>query len=415
MKRFLIFFAVFALASAGLFSEELSEDGNRITAVSVTGLKRTKPHVVEGPLQKFIGRDAGSLDKNEVIAIIQATGVVEPLTVEIEDNLDGKGKTLAITVRDKWSIFPVPFFGISQSGWSVGGAFMDTNFLGRKDMLMVTGSGGTGGWMANAMYFHSPDMVGEFGWSATGMFLWQDKENVDQTNKRVLRRYNSMTINPSVGVSYKLTDLFTPTFGIAYKGVLLRDTDNPVNAPEGDMHGITFSPGIGIKHNTWDGYFLNEQSASLKYDYTLVIGGPDVHTISLNGTYNYSFIPGFRIMGKSAIILGTPSASPFFEASPINASVNILPQTYSAVDYSSLSIELEKSLYKFKWGLISISAGYQIVYSNSELLHNQFDHGPVAMAHLFLNRVAIPAIGLGGSYNVDKNTWQYAFSVGMTF
>ncbi|GHV33677.1 hypothetical protein AGMMS4952_25800 [Spirochaetia bacterium] len=88
------------------------------------------------------------MGENEVIAVIQATGAVEPLTVEIEDNPDGNGKTLAITVRDKWSIFPVPFFGISQSGWSVGGAFMDTNFLGRKDMLMVTGSGGTSGWMA---------------------------------------------------------------------------------------------------------------------------------------------------------------------------------------------------------------------------------------------------------------------------
>jgi hypothetical protein len=120
-------------------------------------------------------------------------------------------------------------------------------------------------------------------------------------------------------------------------------------------------------------------------------------------------------MAKSAVIFATPSSSPFFESSPINATVNILPQTYSAVDYSSLSAELEKSLYKFKWGLISISAGYQIVYSNSELLRNQFDHGPVAMAHLFLNRVAIPAIGLGGAYNVSKNTWQYAFNVGMNF
>ncbi|GHU86963.1 hypothetical protein FACS189476_01450 [Spirochaetia bacterium] len=211
MKRAFIVFMAFVLISTGSFSQEPSDqlpdpagrDENTITAVSVTGLKRTKPHVVEGPLQIFIGRDAESLDKNEVIAIIQATGVVEPLTIEIEDNQDGNGKTLAITARDKWSIFPVPFFGLSQSGWSVGGAFMDTNFLGRKDMLMVTGSGGTGGWMANAMYFHSPDMAGEFGWSATGMFLWQDKENVDQTNKRVLRRYNSMTINPSVGISYK--------------------------------------------------------------------------------------------------------------------------------------------------------------------------------------------------------------------
>jgi hypothetical protein len=196
---------------------------------------------------------------------------------------------------------------------------------------------------------------------------------------------------------------------------MLRDTDSPVNAPEDGIQAISFTPGIGITHNTWDGYFLNEKSASLKYNYTLVIGDDDVHTVSFKGALNHSIIPGFRLTAKSGLIYATPSASPFFESTPINASVNILPQTYAAVDFASLSFGLEKHLFKFKFGAIAISAGYQAVYSHGEMLYHQFDHGPVAMAQMYLSRVAIPGIGLGGAYNVAKNTWQYAFNVGMVF
>jgi hypothetical protein len=196
---------------------------------------------------------------------------------------------------------------------------------------------------------------------------------------------------------------------------MLRDTDSPINAPEDGVQAISITPGIGITHNTWDGYFLNEKSASLKYNYTLVIDDDDVHKISLNAALNHSIIPGFRGTAKSAVIFATPSSSPFFESSPINASINILPQKYSAVDFSSLSLGLEKYLFKFKFGMVSVSAAYQAVYSNGNLLHNQFDHGPVAMLQMYFSRVAIPGMGLGAAYNVDKNTWQYAFNIGMMF
>jgi outer membrane protein assembly factor BamA len=264
------FLAVFLMIAAGLFSQE-----NIITAVSVSGLKRTKSYIIKRPLQKFIGRDAESIDINEVIAILQSATIVEPLAVEIENNQEGNGKTLAVTVREKWSVFPIPFFSINSSGWGIGGAFMDTNAFGIKDNMMLMGSYGTNGWMANIMYIHSPASVGSFGWNLMGMFLFQDKESVDQKDEEILRRFNSMTINPSIGLSYKLTDLITPSISVGYKNVMLRDTDSPVNAPENGVQAMSITPGIGILHNTWDGYFLNEKSASLKYNYTFIFSAKE--------------------------------------------------------------------------------------------------------------------------------------------
>jgi hypothetical protein len=375
---------------------------------------------LEKPLQKFIGRDAGTLDQNEVYAVVEGTGILETKSVEILDNHDGSGKTLAVTVKEKWSILPIPFGSINASGWSVGGIVMDTNAFGVKDTMMVMGLFGSGDITASLMYLHSPAGPGEFGWNAMGFFSLKENELTDQrdglgTDGQILRRYNSMSIRPSAGVSYQLTELVTAGLGLTYQNILLRDTENPLNAPEKGIQGISFSQNISIRHNAWDGFFLNEKSASLKYTSTIVIDDADVHSVSVNADFKHSFIPGFRIIAKSGAVFSTPSGSPFFESPPMSGAVNILPTSYSAASIAGISLGLEKSLLKFKFGVISFSAAYQAVYSHSDFLPHQFDHGPVAMLQMYFSRVAMPGVGLGASYNVSKNVWQYAFNAGMTF
>jgi hypothetical protein len=224
-----------------------------------------------------------------------------------------------------------------------------------------------------------------------------------------------MSINPTIGLSYKLSDHITPGLSLSYRYIQLRDIENPINAPENGAQGITLSPNIGIRYNTWDGYFLNEKSASLKYNYTLVIDDDDVHSVSLNAAFNHSIIPGFRFIAKGGMTFSTPSASPFFVSSPASAGVNIISGTYSANHFVGGSLGLEKYLFKLKFGAISLSAAYQAVYSYGDLLKSQFDHGAAAMVQMYFSGLALPAMGLGEAYNVDKNTWQFAFNMGMAF
>jgi hypothetical protein len=34
---------------------------------------------------------------------------------------------------------------------------------------------------------------------------------------------------------------------------------------------------------------------------------------------------------------------------------------------------------------------------------------------MYFSKIAFPGMGLGAAYNVDKDTWQYAFNIGMMF
>jgi hypothetical protein len=81
----------------------------------------------------------------------------------------------------------------------------------------------------------------------------------------------------------------------------------------------------------------------------------------------------------------------------------------------STSLGLEKYLFKVPFATISLTAAYEVVYSYGPLLEHQFDHGPVAMLQLYFNKVAFPGIGAGAAYNADKNKWQFAFNIGMSF
>jgi hypothetical protein len=426
MKQFFMLFVVFAVLITGVSSPVLSGSENQITgnlgiehnskivAVSVSGLTRTKPYVIETPLQKFIGMDAESIDINDVFALVKSTGILEPLSVEIRDNQEG-GKILMVTVQEKWGIFPIPIVGISSSGWSAGGVLIDANAFGVKDTMMVMGLFGGGDITASVMYLNSPDGIGKFGWNVMGFFSLQENENTDQTGKQVLQRYNSMSIHPLFGLSYSLSEHITPSLAFSYRNVTLRDTENPLNAPENGVQGVTVSPSISIRNtSTWDGYFLNEKHLTLKYDYTFVFGDDDVQSVSLNAAFNHSIIPGFRIVAKSGAVFATPSAAPFFMQSP-STTVNILPTSYYATDFAGISLGLEKHLFKFAHGTLSLSAAYQAVYAHGDLSAHQFDHGAAAMLLVYFSKLALPAIGLGGAYNVTKNTWQYAFNAGMAF
>jgi hypothetical protein len=76
---------------------------------------------------------------------------------------------------------------------------------------------------------------------------------------------------------------------------------------------------------------------------------------------------------------------------------------------------LEKSLFRVNAGTLSILAAYQVLAAQSLSDGDSFDHGPFAGIQFYLRRLAIPAVGLGFSYNLVRETSQWSFSIGMRF
>ena len=407
MQKLLFIMLLLAIPALPAFSQE----NDVITSIEIIGLKRTKPHIARYHLEKFIGLERSAFDENEIFAAVKSTGVLEPVSAEFVDTSDGL--LMRVTVLEKWSIFPFPLFFAGSGEYTFGLFLFDANAFGLCDSMAVGGMYGSGGWSVIAMYNHTPNRKGVPGWNGFFMYSRQDEEDVDRDEK-ILREYSADQLRFSFGLSYNFLDHLTGSAGLSFENILLNDKNIFFNSPQDDFMLIGFSSRISLHDSSWDGYFLSGRSASLEYSYHLAIYGSSFHQIEFRGSYDQMLIPGFRMIIKSGGVWKS-AADELFEDGPQSASVSILPRNYSAMHYAGLSIGLEKYLYRFKWGTLSVHGSWQGVYSYSETLGSQFDHGPAAGILLYLSRLALPAIGAGAAYNIVSGLFQFTFSVGMSF
>jgi hypothetical protein len=407
-----LLFSRFPGLSAGEAAETASPatDG-LIVAARVDGLKRTRPQVAQGALRKFIGREAAGIDLNDVRAAILDTGILEPLGVEILDT-EG-GKLIRVEVQDKWSIFPIPVFFFGSDEFQAGAAFFDANSFGLNHKTAVTGMYRSDGWMVYGMYAVPPGGKGP-GWSLSGVFSRNAREDQDQAREKTLRRFDLDSVNAMGSLNFRFTDISGASLRFGYAGRFLRETGEPLRAPDGDAQGLRMGAEFSLRKSDWDGYLLSEKSASLDYTWFLGLASPSFHSLSFNGTLQHSVFPGFRTDLRSGLVY-EPEAPALFESGPGGARVNILPRSFSARHYAGFSLGLEKYLYKFSFGTLSLFAAWQTVYSYSPILEGQFDQGIAASISLYLSKLAIPALGGGIAYNLTREKLQFYFSMGMSF
>ncbi|MFP3043387.1 hypothetical protein LQZ19_16355 [Treponema primitia] len=385
-----------------------------ITAISVKGIVRTKPHVAEYPLKKFIGRDGMSLDFNEVHAAIVNTGILEPISIGVGENPGGDGMTLTVNVREKWAFFPFPvFFMDSDGGMSGGAAFMDANAFGLNDKFIVAGIFGTSGVIASLIYQNTPERNFP-GWSLMGMYGRRDQRDTDQ-NKKDLRRYSQDTIIGSLGMNYSVTELLKTSISFSLHRRSIRESEDDLFPPEEGILSGGINPALEISRSHWDGFLLSQQNAKLDYTFLMVMDDPALHILSLRGNYELSMVPGFKAIIRGGIHYA-PASPPLLESSASSVGINILPpSTFSAQHYAGAVLGLEKYLYKFSQGTLALLATYQAVYSYGPILEHQFDHGVTGAVNFYLSRIAIPALGFGLSYNVAADEFTSTFNIGMSF
>jgi len=410
----MLLLAVLLAGIAGSAFSQVSngEDGGGgavITSVSISGLKRTKPRVVEKALRRFIGQDAESIDIDQVKACILDMGILEPLSVDILD--DPGGKILAVQVREKWALFPIPVFFADPSGIVAGGAFYDGNAFGMNHLMAVAGLYQTRGMIFAALYMAPPAEVGSFGWNFISSYTQEERLDSDQ-RRNTLRKYNTAYITVEPGLQYQFTETITAGFNFAYLGRMLRHADSPLLAPSSGANILMPGLEISARRTNWDGYLLSEETASVEYAFGFGLDSPSFQSIRLRGIYEKSLLPGFRTNFRFGALYN-PDVPAIFEPGPEGAQINILPRSFSAQHYTGLSLGLEKILFRLPFGSLSLLGAWQMVHSQGPLLGNAFDYGVLGSLFFYMSRVAIPAVGIGAAYNIPADFFQFSFMIGM--
>jgi len=376
----------------------------------MTGLSRTRPHIAEYPLERFLNMERSAFDENEVFAVILNTGILEPISAELIESEDGL--ILMVTVEEKWAFFPLPLILTGSGGTSYGLFLVDTNAFGVRDTIALGGIYSSEGWSAVLVYNHTPSRSGLPGWNSMFMYSRQEVKDVDR-DEVVHRRYVTDQLRLSVGLNYPFMEFFSGSFAVSFSDISLNNND-VLNPPESGAAYFGFNLGLSLRRSGWDGFFLSQQSFSLGFNYNHVISGSSFFQIDFRGVYEQPLIPGLRLNIRSGGVWKSTS-NPLFEEGQQRAQVSILPQDYSALHYTGISVGLEKSLFKTSWGMLSVKGSWQAVFSHGLISGFEFNHGPSGEIQFYLSRLALPAIGGGIAYNMNSGLYQINFSLGMSF
>jgi hypothetical protein len=378
--------------------------------ISLSGLKRTNARVVEKKLNRFLGEEGELLDLNEVRALILETGVLEPLNITVAAGEEGS--VLQVDVREKWALFPIPLVFLSSSRSQYGGAFVDFNAFGRLDNFFLVGMYSGDSWLAVGSYAHTPLSAKLPGWRASVFLSDGDKRDMDQKGK-AFREYGLFSLTASLGLDYGISEFLDASLGLSFNRRSPEGGDGSA-PPSNDYYFAGIKPELSLKKSAWDGYLLSRQSISAEYTWMIGINSPSFHSTALEGIYEKSLLPGFRLNIQGGAVY-SPLAPAFFENSPFRAKVTILPPGFSARNIAGISLGLEKHLFRTSFGTLSLAAAWQGVVSQGPVLGTEADQGVSASVVFYLSKLAIPAFGLGIAYNITAAYLQGSFSVGMNF
>jgi hypothetical protein len=409
MKNLRLFMLCGLLSVMQAAYPEEADSEQFITAIAVHGLKRTSLRTAEVPLRQFIGRRAGDLDLDAVHAAVLDTGILEPLAIEIQDGTDGK--ILSVSVREKWSIFPLPLLFVTSGEVNGGLFFIDANAFGLNDKFFAGGMYGTDGRMLMSGYMHS-QREGFPGWNASASYAQSERRNTGREGNDI-RRFRLDSIGASAGLSYSFTKGVNSGLRVSYRQMAVKDSDSPLAAPESDVHAAGFGVSASLRKSRWDGFLLSEETLSGYYTFTTMAEADGFHELGLRALYQKSLLPGFRL-NFSAGLLYQPLAPALFESPPHAAQVDILPGSFSARNYAGISAGLEKHIFKISFGSLSARISYQAVFSEGPILGAEFDHGPAGSLVFYLSRLAIPAMALNLAYNLPAKKPQFSFSLGIS-
>jgi hypothetical protein len=397
-----VFLALWIMGSGVFAQNEVPAQGGVVADIAVSGLKRTKPLVAERLLEKFRGLRPEDIDENDVRAAIIESGVLDPDRVEFLPH--GGDWTLHVVVVEKMTFFPVPLFMAGSDGLTAGLALADMNAFGQRDMFALAGFYSGGSWFVMAMFSHTGAVAATPGFMVGGTYSRSDfkADNAAGVNLLSIERTE---VGASAGIRWRFSEMWDSRLTFGYnQSEMLNRTDRI----------ITARPQIGLHASSWDGYLLNQNSAALEYTIQFYLDGSVRHQAAASFNYDQSIISGFRFSAKGGAVW-IPEADMFTETAPNTVSVSLMNNNFRAANMAGLYAGFEKSLFRVNAGTLAILAAYQVLASQSLSDGNSFDHGPFAGIQFYLRRLAIPAVGLGFSYNIVRETSQWNFSIGMRF
>lgn len=406
----IIFITLFSLSSLTVI---YGAENVIISDISLSGLKRTKESVVYQILKPV---EVGSIFTEEteetIVQKLRETGIFVP-EIKVNTEVINNEAFISIEVNDRWTLIPIPIFSISNDGsWNAGVLAIENNFIGFYKTLGLGFFYGSEGWTLISFYndplFFNSDFIFTAGFSA-GL---DEIEEVD-VYEDILREYQTDKIGVSLSLGYPLTENLNLTGGVRYDRSILRSGSNSsLNLK--DLNTLAVNSEIEWKDVYYDIPYEKGLSINISPSWNWGFDQTSDYP-AIDGSFEWTFTPWLNHL----IILnisGGQGELPVQELYNLGGTTGtrVLPMSkiYSDEYVSSAAI-YNVPLWFFKWGTLSSKVFYEVGYYKSDLIDRTLFHGPGLGLELFINNLAIPAVGINLGWNLETEKMQFSAGIGM--
>lgn len=378
-----------------------------ITDYKISGLKKTKPETLTPYLDTFLNKDSEEIDLHEIETTLRTYGIFSDIEVSLTENESDDTSVLNISLKEKITLLPLPFAFYSSNNYGGGLFILNFNAFGKKDVLAAGGMILSDKIFGMFAYSHAPES-NSLGWS-----LFSSAGKTDHTvtdiNDKELNKYYTTGFSFSAGLSESLNSFCTLSQNIGYSYNNFSECDYE------DSHNISGSLSFNANFSDWNGYFLLTKSLNFR-------GGIDyssVNDFSENAAFSLTLQNNFFTSRIRSIIDIKASyqhgVSIENKTSASDCGLKIISGNFVSSELGLARFSLEGAVYKSSAITMSLLGSYEADFAKDYDDSAAICHGPGFGFYVYLEKIALPALGFTYSYNVNKKYSTFNFSLGASF
>ncbi|WP_028974184.1 POTRA domain-containing protein [Spirochaeta cellobiosiphila] len=360
----------------------------RIENINVMGLQRTKKFIVLDLLSVKKGDEYTEETNEKVKQDLLKSGLFFDIETEF-NSIDEDTGELTIFLQEKWTLIPLPFATVSSGNISGGLFLLDSNLLGLRKSL-VTGSVVSSDSLIFLLTYVDPNLFGSPYKNVTNFFYGNEEDITRLTFTQAFGR-----------------DFFDKTFGITtgLKGTFIEDekwesypggtlnlnwdkTKQQDLSPTGFMAGLSNDLFWDVSNTrpvpsttlemSYKGRFSKRNlfNVNTAYRYS---DEPDSFRSSIGGSKGSFSLPGSEYYPNNFFTSYGEYAFALYEGDSFYSTLNL---------YGERGYQDDEDPFWFS----GIGGGFQ----------------------LLLKKIAIPAMAFYSIYNIEEDTWESVFSIGIS-
>jgi hypothetical protein len=385
-----------------------------VTEIIIKGLKKTNREIILSETGIIPGDTLSAFDPHLFINRMKKKNIFTEIGINY---IKGEsGAIIEITVEEKWTLIPIPVVSSNRHGTSYGLYIMDSNFLGYGKYLFAGGTLSSDRGTAMIGYI-DPSIAGS---RFRGSLFLSYRNEVYQNagmDYILYREYKAEKGTARLDLGYSITEKLKLFASGGYEqGSVDRGYNESLDMPDNEKAWLT---GTIVKYEHLVHYEYLYYGPKLEVNCFRHIAAGEKYSGYATAAYKFDY--SFRLIDYNRFSIasnGAKGSRPaiFEETLGGKPGGRTLPaEIVTADSYINYTITAEYPFLRYKWGAITLLAFWEhgMYENNSE--GKQVYYGPGAGTMFYLRRIALPAMGFNIARNLESDSTEYSFSIGMSF